>query len=788
MQYDPVKTLSPDTVHEKLNHVFKVAIGYLSQAYHQCFLVVCQFPGSFDEALASTVLPHFVNETVPTCLGHLLARSLLEYNRNTGRYAVLPLLKTFVNSTEENYSVMVSQFFPVYVKHLLQTATKKQLLSEVHLQNYLKANYVGLQYLIAKYISWSTRTDVDTNVDLILPFALSTFNVLPLLQPASVVEEFWFSVQNLTWNITSEGFEGRCHKCLEQAIEFESLLADYVLSTSRNNTVVAAGLLSRAQTLSVQVDKLQSLTASHCIRTVPLLQYLGQVAKYSRSEAMYQKLVKAIMHLASSKKHSTSEDADYHVGAIYFEMKEYKLALEFLNRSLTSNPGNRKAAKTMVLAFQRSGQNELAVDSAITQFFNLLNQSFLKFNSLNLNTGYVTYTLTATEILEEIADIYSTLRELFVTLNETALFTELLLNYNLPNMSESIAMQYYRKYCLGELHEEIRFLECSTMAPKVTRDSLAFMRFQLYQLRVYCDFFTAFMTNARNMNVPLHGQEQNYSKRAINSFGLLLDWELGLKSMNVCRELTTDSADCQMVRSQVRLVWQLQYELADSIAAFFGNVDYHEQAKEYTEITLEKLLKSSVKNKWKVMVDLKLNLAKIEMSLGNYWSAAYILRNCSLIIDEQMIENVYKATQPSPTWQSHDLSCPDGHFSVLVLQNQFHHVFNAATKVLFAVVSGTLGLISHAGIGITVTHLLFVAIVTILWLLVFIVLLMLGSALYCVKCICSCCPDRHVYWNRFRLFYFNLIIVMCAFSHIIVFYSYVLHFHTTVLLTYLNYL
>ena len=34
---------------------------------------------------------------------------------------------------------------------------------------------------------------------------------LPFLQPINVVEMFWFSVQNLTWNITCEGFEGHCH-------------------------------------------------------------------------------------------------------------------------------------------------------------------------------------------------------------------------------------------------------------------------------------------------------------------------------------------------------------------------------------------------------------------------------------------------------------------------------------------------------------------------------------------------------------------------------------------------
>ena len=793
LQYDPVEALSPDTIHEKLNHVFKVAIGYLSQADYQCFLVVCQFPGSFDEALASAVLPHFVNETAPTCFGHLLARSLLEYNRNTGRYVVLPLLKTFGNSTSrsQNYNVMASKFFPVYVKHLLQTAMKKQLLSEVHLQNYLKANYLGMQYLIYGYVSWSNNaSDLDTNTDLLIPFALSTFNILPLLQPVDVVEMFWFSVQNLTWSITNEGFEGQCHEYLEQAIKFESLLADYVLSSKRNNTLVAARLFSLAQ-ISVPIDKLQFLVESNCVETVTLLRYLGHVAKCSDDETVYQNLLKTIMHLASSKNQS-STDAHYNIGLVYFELNEYSLAIEFLNRSLTnSGIQHLNAAKMMVLACQRSGQQELAVDTVKRLMPYLHKQIKLDLTSVRpihkltvTEDNYEEVVQTTTDMLSRVADSYFTAVDLAITVNSTAaaLF---FLNGTIDrflsmNFSVSPVFDYYTKHCLGVASEDCLSQQvlgrCLEIKGKMTRHLLVYQQFQLCQTRIRCDAAKALMKSTGVCNHFID---------VTKLFSGLVDTELDLTRMHVCGLKETDSAECQMVRSQVRLLWQLQYELADGLASYFDNRGMLEQAKEYTEIALDKLPKSSVEKKWKVMVDLKLNLAKIEMSLGNYWSAVYILRNCSLIIDEQMIENVYKATQPSPTWQSHGLSFPDGHFSVLVYQ--FFHVFNAS-KVLYALVSGMPSLISHAGIRITVTHLLCVAIVAILWSLVFIVLLMLGSALYCVKCICSCCPDRHVYWNRFRLFYFNLIIVMCAFSHIVVFYSYVLHFHTTVLLTYLNYL
>ena len=809
MQYDPVQALSPDTVHEKLNLVFKVAIGYLSDADHQCFLAVCQFPGSFDEELALAVLPFLVNETASTCLRHLLARSLLEYNRNARRYNMLPLLKTFVNSTLQQYGIMARQFFPVYIEHLLQTAVKKQSLSEVHLHNYLKANYLGMQYLINGYVKWSDNvSDFDTNMDL-LQFSLATFNILPLLLPINVVEQFWFLVQNLTWNITYEGFEGHCHKYLEQAIEFEVLFADYMLSTGRNDTIAAARLIGHAQK-SVPVGHLQFLIASRCVKTATLLRYLGYVAKCIHNEVMYQKLLKVIMHLALSKNHSFT-DVNYTIGVIYFELNEYKLAIEFLNKSLSSNPRfeSLNAAKIMVLACQKSGQHELAMETATSLTHSLLEQIRLEaetaqesphhLDATNLDYWYEKLVNASTVMQNRLMDFYFTALDLSVAVNDTTQLLVLLNNANALLLVHNVALHvvsvspffnYYIRHCIREsetdLLSEYHLLSNLTFdCSEFTRIALVYQQIQMSQAKFSCGIKKAWMKAIINMNIDTVAH--NWSRRVTEEFDHLLSRENDLKRWKVCNVMTTDSVECRMVRSQVRLLWQLQYELADVLAMFSAYFGMLEQAKEYAEIALEKLSKSSVKNKWKVMVDLKLNLVKIQLSLGNYWNALYILKNCSLTIDNHMLKDVYKATQPSSTWQSHDLSLrfPDGHFSAIVYH--FNHVFNTS-KVLSAVVSGTVGLVRNAGIGITMSHLLFIGIVTALWSFAFTVLFILGSALYLAKCVCSCSTNRRESWDKFRLYFFKLTIVMCAFSHVVIFHSYILHFHTTVLLTYLNYM
>ena len=800
MDYDPVQALSPENVHEKLNHVFKVAIGYLSEADLQCFLVVCQFPDSFDDMWASVVLSHFVNESTHTCLKHLWDRSLLEYNRNTQQYIVIPLLRAFVNSTSQRYRVMVSQFFQVYAKHLLHTAAKKQLLSEVHFLNYLKANYLGVQYVIIGFVGWSSkRSDTDDMVHLMLPFALSTFNILPLLQPVDVVEEFWFSVQKLTWNITSEGIGGQCHEYLEQAIELEALLADYVFSTGRNNTVEAVRLSSHAQMLSIHSDKLQLLAESNCMETLTLLRYLGNVAKCSsHDKAVYQNLLKAIMHIASTKNHS-SNDAD--VGLIYFELKEYKLAVDFLNRSLSSKQGIQQqlnVAKAIVLSLQRSGQQELAVDTATNLLPSVLEQAGLEFrngteehriNHLNATDFYLElYPETveaSTEMLNRLADRIFAAVDLSIHVNATELSLTLIKAADvLSNMHLSLSptINFYKKNCIDvESTEIISNILCLTFASNITRHFLVHMRYQVYQVRVLCERAKAMMRTTLN-DAKMHADAQNQSQIGAEIFRLLVDMEFQVKKMLICSRMETDSVECQMSRSQVQLLWQMQYELADGLALFFYHLDLLEQAKNYTEIAIDRLPKSSVKKKWKIMVDHKLNLAKIELCLGNYWNAVYILRNCSLTIDKEMIEIIEEAAES--TRQSHDLSL-SGHFSVLV--HQFYLIFSAS-KLLAAVVSGAARLISRTGAAITASHLLFAAIVVLLWLSMFTFLILIGSAVYCIKLICSRCSGRHNCLNNIRLLFSDLIIVMCLCSHVVVFYAYVLHFHTSVLLHYLNFI
>ena len=206
------------------------------------------------------------------------------------------------------------------------------------------------------------------------------------------------------------------------------------------------------------------------------------------------------------------------------------------------------------------------------------------------------------------------------------------------------------------------------------------------------------------------------------------EWFWSTMHQYFCGRTETHSIECQMARSQEQLVWQLQYELADGLARSFSNLGMQEQAREYTEIALEKLPKSSVKKKWKVWVDHKLNLARIELSLGNYLNALYILRNCSLTIDKEMIENVYEATQPHTTWQGHDLSLPGGHLSYTLRQNYIYSIFNIS-KVIVSDAYATSPIL-HRGI---VTHLLFITIVVVLCLVVFVILFIFESTILLVN-------------------------------------------------------
>ena len=241
---------------------------------------------------------------------------------------------------------------------------------------------------------------------------------------------------------------------------------------------------------------------------------------------------------------------------------------------------------------------------------------------------------TTTDMLSRVADSYFTAVDLAITVNSTAaalfFLNSTIDRFLSMNFSVSPVFDYYTKHCLGVASEDCLSQQvlgrCLEIKGKMTRHLLVYQQFQLCQTRFRCDAAKALMKSTSVCNHFID---------VTKLISGLVDTELDLTRMHVCGLKETDSAECQMVRSQVRLLWQLQYELADGLASYFDNRGMLEQAKEYTKIALEKLPKSSVEKKWKVMVELKLNLAKIELSLGNYWDAVYILRNCSLTIDEQ---------------------------------------------------------------------------------------------------------------------------------------------------------
>ena len=108
--------------------------------------------------------------------------------------------------------------------------------------------------------------------------------------------------------------------------------------------------------------------------------------------------------------------------------------------------------------------------------------------------------------------------------------------------------------------------------------------------------------------------------------------------MNVCGVKETVSVECQMSRRQVWL-WQMQYELADGLAALILLQTWHmlEQAKNFMDIALDRPPKSSVEMKWKLLVHHKLNLTKIELHVSRATTGIQynILHNCVFFDHQQ---------------------------------------------------------------------------------------------------------------------------------------------------------
>ena len=100
------------------------------------------------------------------------------------------------------------------------------------------------------------------------------------------------------------------------------------------------------------------------------------------------------------------------------------------------------------------------------------------------------------------------------------------------------------------------------------------------------------------INVNISTEVNNISRQMIDMISVLQDTEHALKGMHTCEHMKTDAVECQIDRSQVRLVWQLQYELADVLAIFSGHFGMVEQAKGYTETALGNLQSRANGKQW----------------------------------------------------------------------------------------------------------------------------------------------------------------------------------------------
>ena len=613
---DPLHTLSPENFDRRLNKVFSIATDYLSENDRMCFVIITHFPSSFTLGTANSILGHFSTDT--ECLPHLKHRSLLEYNPSIKRYHILHLLQLhghnlrgiFQRQAEFNLT-----FTQQYMSEALSKASQRELF------DYLSTEVHNVRYVL-EVIATTDIPYSRTSSEVLVKFAKQTFDILPYHQPMKLVHSFWMSVHGSMKKLMSEGLSGYCVENIGVTVAFEVKLATYLYY--RNESFLSSRMGFFADTyVTVNVSIVRRL--KHCVKDMDLLKYLIFLAIYNKGQGnstAYDGILKTAMKLFGN---GTSEDVSelaYRMGTFLCEAGEHDLAIALLQNTLTEKPNEFKVA------------------------FVLMN------------------TLTKLDQKDQVGKILETLDRRFNESN--ALLSTFALDHEQTLANKSIINAF--EVAIELLNEFLFVMEFAVKS-----------YVELYRPYIGTPDIRKFYIFRHNPPVPTNdwlndvGFNSSDSLFPGNIIGSLIKMMLTHKLELEIRDSFLKSKLPQLLETQGHMYTAVAYYVTYLLSIIYEEFENFEAAKNYTKQALTYLPDVlDVDDKVREFLDLKLRLAKFELTLHNYVGALEILRNCSLTIVAEMEDTIEPKKKDTHTrrdvsrlWDRHSVS----------VQRQFVHQF-----------------------------------------------------------------------------------------------------------------
>ena len=377
---DPIDVYSPETFGEKqLSRCIHTSLRHLNESEKYCFLSVAQFPGSFDRRASKHIIGNLTGDS--KCVKKLIDRSLVELI-DTGRYIMHPFLRKYAQKTGGN-TLDFKPFFELFVNHYsfyISRVISTTVASNLH--PILGLEHHNVLFMLEQFIDFGS--DIDVPLQILLPFAIQTFDIVHANFPKAIVVKWWDTVAKVGFDSLSS--LSSCTLAHEQLTYFVLSVSEVGINISSNHSANDAES-EQMELLLLGLDNLLG-KAGNCSRESLLKFYKKMDLFYhvhnsgEKGLPYLEKFVKILIPEKDSKSENSYNYCDRYpalivVAAHLMALDNSEEALCYLKRAQTSSYSFDVAnmqVKALVKLFKFQEGIEIAYNAQI-KFSTLANST-----------------------------------------------------------------------------------------------------------------------------------------------------------------------------------------------------------------------------------------------------------------------------------------------------------------------------------------------------------------------------------------------------------------------------
>ena len=228
---DPIDVYSPETFGEKqLSRCIHASLRYLNESEKYCFLSVAQFPGSFDRRASKHIIGNLTGDS--KCVKKLIDRSLVELT-DTERYLMHPFLRKYAQKMvlQGINTLDFKPFFKLFVNYYLSYISNHISITVANNPHpILGLEHHNVLFMLEQFMVFGL--DIDVPLQILLPFAIQTFDIVHANFPKAIVVKWWDTVAKV--GFASLSSLSSCTLAHEQLTHFILSVSELGVNISSN--------------------------------------------------------------------------------------------------------------------------------------------------------------------------------------------------------------------------------------------------------------------------------------------------------------------------------------------------------------------------------------------------------------------------------------------------------------------------------------------------------------------------------------------------------------------------